>query len=134
MAGGIHGDDPADRDDWAVSQFAQGLRLHGDFRCDAMSMLCSEASDFENNEVDSAIAWAILFKTCEFLTYEIKNSGEVSRYTLIGNDDTLGANMAYYSERYTAMINYIAANLEPSRNDCLKCRPVMGMKKFSQRL
>lgn len=134
MAGGIHGTDPTDREDWAVSEYAQGLRLHGEFKCDAMQMLCSDASDFENNEVDSAIAWAILFKTAEFLTYEIKNSGEVSRYTLIGNQEVLDANMAYYSERYAAMINYIAANLEPSRNDCLKCRPVMGIGRVSQRL
>lgn len=134
MAGGIHGDSISDRDDWGVSQFAQGLRLHGEFKCDAMNMLCSDASDFENNEIDSAIAWAILYKTAEFLTYEIKNSGEVSRYTLIGNDDVFNANMQYYSNRYTAMINFIAENIEPSRNECLRCRPALGIGKTSQRL
>jgi hypothetical protein len=134
MAGGVHGDDILERDHWGVSQYAQGLRLHGEFKCDAMNMLCSDASDFENNEVDSAIAWAILYKTAEFLTYEIKNSGEVSRYILIGSDDILSTNMAYYSEHYATLINFIAQTIEPSRSECLKCRPSMGISRVSQRL
>jgi hypothetical protein len=138
MAGGISGDaitpdsdDIIGLEDWSVSQYAQGLRLHGDFKCDAMNMLCSDSSDFDNNEIDKAIAYAILYKTAEFLTYEIKNSGEVSRYTLIGNDDVLGTNMQYYSDRYAVMINFIAQNIEPSRNECLKCRSVLGIGKTS---
>lgn len=134
MAGGIHGDDINERDDWSVTDYAQGLRLHGEFKCDAVAMLCSEHSDFENNEIDRAIAYAILYKTAEFLTYEIKNSGEVSRYTLIGNDDVLGANMAYYSERYSVLINFIAENIEPSRGECLKCKSSLSVGKVSQRL
>lgn len=134
MVGGIHGTDLTTLDDWGVSQYAQGMRLHGEFKCDAMNMLCSDASDFENNEIDSAVAWAILYKTCEFLTYDIKNSGEVSRYTLIGNDSILDTNMQYYSDRYVTLINFIAENIEPSRNECLKCRPNLGISKTSQRL
>lgn len=134
MAGGIHGDNPADRDDWGVSQYAQGLRLHGAFKCDAMSMLCSEHSDFMYNEIDHFIAEAIMLKSAEFATYKIKNSGEVSRYTLIGNNETFDANMAYYSAMYTSRINFIAEFIEPSRNECLKCRPAMGIGKISQRL
>lgn len=134
MAGGIHGDDPLDREDWSVSEFAHGLRLHGEFKCDAMQMLCSDSSDFDSNEIDSAIAWAILYKAAEFLTYEIKNSQEVTRDLLIGNDDVLNTNMQYYSDRYTAMINFIAENIEPSRNDCLRCRPALGIGRTSQHI
>jgi hypothetical protein len=134
MCGGVHGTDISVRDTWGVSQEAQGLRLHGEFKCDAMNMLCSDASDFENNEIDSAIAWAILYKTAEFLTYEIKNSGEVSRYVLIGADDVLSTNMQYYSDRYAVLINFIAENIEPSRNECLKCRSSFGISRKSQRL
>lgn len=134
MAGGIHGDIPADRDKWGVTEYAQGLRLHGDFKCDAMQMLCTDASDFENNEIDSAIAWAILWKSAQFLTYEIRNSQEVSRNLLLANDDVLNANMEYYSARYTVLINFIAEHIEPSRNECLKCKSVMGFSKTSQRI
>ena len=134
MAGGIHGDVLSDRDEWGVTEYAQGLRLHGDFKCDAMQMLCTDASDFENNEIDSAIAWAILWKSAQFLTYEIRNSQEVSRNLLLANDDILNANMEYYSAKYTVLINFIAENIEPSRNECLKCRSSMGVSKSSQRL
>ena len=134
MAGGIHGSDPLERDDWGVSQDAQGLRLHGEFKCDAMAMLCSDASDFENNEIDRYIAEACLLKTAEFATYKIKNSGEVDRNLLIGSDDVLNGQMAYYSDLYTSRINFIAQNIEPSRNECIKCRPSMGMGRTSQHL
>jgi len=141
MAGGIHGnaitpdsDDILGLEDWAVTQYTEGLRLHGEFKCDAMQMLCSDSSDFENNEIDSAIAWAILYKSAEFLTYEIRNSGEVNRYVLIGNDEVLGANMQFYNDHYVALINFIANNIEPSRNECLKCRASLGVGKISQRL
>jgi hypothetical protein len=133
MAGGIHGDDPADRDDWGVSFYAQGLRLHGEFKCDATDILCSESSDFVNNEVDRAMAFAIAYKADEYLSYEISNSDEVSRYTLLGKDQLID-NMKYYSDRYTAMINFIAENIEPSRSDCLRCRPALGISKTSQKL
>lgn len=132
MAGGIRGDDLSERDEWAVSQYAQGLRLHGDFRCDPEDLFCADASNFEDNEVDRAVAWAIAFKTSEFLTYEIRNSGEVSRYTLIGNDAVLSANMSYYSERYSALLTFIGENISPDSNDCLKCRPSHGIGKYSQ--
>jgi hypothetical protein len=122
MIGGIYGSDISDRDSWGISQYAQGLRLHGDFKCDATDILCSDASDFENNEIDRAMAFAILYKTAEFLTYDIMNSGEVSRWTLLGKDDVLNDNMKYYSERYVAMINFIAENIEPERSDCLRCK------------
>lgn len=132
MAGGIHGSDLGVMENWGVTHNAEGLRLNGEFKCDAMNILCSDNSDFENNDIDQAIAWAILYKSAEFLTYEIKNSGEVSRYTLIGNDTVLGTNMQYYSERYVAMINFIAQNMDQDRNDCLKCKTSIG--KLSQRL
>ncbi|HZK61485.1 MAG TPA: hypothetical protein VFC41_05365, partial [Anaerovoracaceae bacterium] len=134
MVGGVHGDDPVDREDWSVSQYAQGLRLHGDFKCDAMNMLCSDASDFENNEIDSAIAWAILYATTQFLIYELHKSNEVSRDRLIGDDVTISTGLTYCSDHYTTLINFIAEHIEPSRNECLKCRPSMGIGKTSQRL
>jgi hypothetical protein len=134
MAGGIHGDNPVDRDDWGVSQDAQGLRLHGEFKCDAMQMLCSDASDFENNEIDSAIAWACLYAGTEFLIYELKKSTEVSRNKLIGDDIAINTGLSFCSEHYVPLINFIAEHIEPSRNECLRCKPALGMSKTSQRI
>jgi hypothetical protein len=141
MAGGIHGDsitpdsdDITGLNDWAVSQYAEGLRLHGEFRCNAMNMLCSDASDFENNEIDRGIAWACLYASTEWLIYEMKKSQEVDRAKLIGDDVTIGTGLEYCSTHYTKLINYIASNIEPSRNECLKCRSVMGIGKTSHHI
>lgn len=61
------------------------------------------------------------------------DSEEVNRYTLLGIDG-LAANMAYYEERYKVMIEFIAANIELDRNECLKCKSPMGYKRHAQML
>lgn len=134
MAAGVHGDDPANRLNWSRSEYAQGMRLHGDFKCNAMQMLCSDSSDFENNEIDKAVAWSVLYATTEFLIYEFQKSTEVSRNKLLGDETTIATGLQYCSDHYTALVNFIAEHIEPSRNDCLRCRPVLGMSKTSQRI
>ena len=135
MAGGVHGavTDIADRNDWGTSRDAQGLILHGDFGCDTLGILCSDHSDWSGNEIDSAIAWAIDYKSGSFLSAYIMDTEEVNRYSLLGIDG-LTANMIYYEERYKVMIEFIAANIEEDRNECLKCRPPFGYKRQSQML
>jgi hypothetical protein len=131
MVAGVHGSDLTIRDDWPTSREARGLILHGDYGCDTLGILCSDHSDWSNNQVDSAIAWAILFKAGSFLSSYIMDSEEVSRYTLLGIDG-LTANMVYYEERYKVMIEFIAANIEEDRNECLKCRNPNGYKRQAQ--
>jgi hypothetical protein len=133
MAGGIHGTDINDRDDWPTSREAHGLILHGDFGCDTLATLCSEHSDFENNEVDLAIAHAIWYKSGSFLTGSIMDSEEINRYTLLGTEG-LTANLQLYEERYKVMIDFIADNIEEDRNECLKCKPPMGYARKAQML
>jgi hypothetical protein len=133
MAGGVHGDDLTIRDDWSTSREAEGMILHGDFGCDTLGILCSDHSDWENNQVDLAIAHAINFKAGSFLAGYIMDSEEVNRYTLLGIDG-LTANMAYYEERYNVMLDFIAANIELDRNECMKCRPPMGYRRNAQML
>lgn len=133
MAGGIHGSDITLREDWPTSREAQGLILHGDYGCDTLGILCSEHSDWSGNEVDSAIAWAILFKAGSFLSGYIMDSEEVNRYTLLGVD-ALTSNMVYYEERYKVMIDFIASNIELNRNECLKCRSPHGYARQAQML
>lgn len=133
MVGGVHGSDLTIRDDWGTSRDAEGLILHGDFGCDTMGILCGDESDFASNEIDSAIAWAILYKTGSFLSSYIMDSQEVNRYTLLGVDG-LGANIAYYEDRYKMMLEYIAENIEDDRNECLKCRSPHGYARKAQML
>lgn len=133
MAAGVHGSDLTIRDDWGTSREARGMILHGDFGCNTLGILCSDHSDWSGNMVDQAIAWALCFKAGSFLSGYIMDSEEVNRYTLLGIDG-LTANMAYYEERYKAMIEFIAANVEEDRNECLKCRNPRGYIRQTQML
>jgi hypothetical protein len=130
MIGGVAGDDLDERDDWGCSQVANGLVLHGNFTCSMLNALCNEDSDFVNNEIDVAMAWAILYKAGEFLTNYIMDTGEVSRYTLLGTE-ALNTNRIYYNARYATMIDFIARSWDDDRDDCLRCKPPMGIGKRS---
>lgn len=133
MVGGVHGSDLTIRDDWGTSREARGLILHGDFGCDTLGMLCSDRSDWSGNMIDSAIAWALLYKAGSFLSTYIMDSQEVNRYTLMGLEG-LAANIAYYEEKYKEFIAFIAETIELDRNECLKCRSPHGYVRKSQLL
>lgn len=133
MFAGVYGDDLTIRDDWSTSREARGLSLHGDFGCDTLGILCTDHSDWSGNEIDSAIAWSIVYKAGSFLMTYIMDSEEINRYTLLGIDQ-LGANIAYYEERYKVMLEFIAENIEEDRNECLKCRSPHGYKRQAQML
>lgn len=133
MVAGVYGSDLTIRDDWATSREARGMMLHGDFGCDTLGILCSDHSDWASDQVDSAIAWAILYKAGSFLSTYVMDSEEVNRFTLLGVDQ-LGANIAYYEERYKVMLEFIADNIEEDRNECLKCRSPKGYARQSQML
>jgi hypothetical protein len=133
MVAGVHGSDLTIRDDWGTSREARGLILHGDFGCDTLGILCSDHSDWTGNMVDSAIAWAIVYKAGSFLSSYIMDSEEVNRYTLLGIDG-LSANIVFYETKYKEMIEFIADNIEEDRNECLKCRSPHGYKRMAQML
>lgn len=131
MVGGTHGSDLTIRDDWGTTREARGIILHGDFNCDSLGILCSDHSNWTENVVDQAIASAIVYKAGSFLSTYIMDSEEVNRFTLLGIDQ-LGANIAFYEQSYVKMIEFIGANIEDDRNECLKCRSPHGYKRQSQ--
>lgn len=133
MIGGVKGTDLSVRNDWDICKDGMGIILHGNFVCNAMDAFCTDDSDFINDSVDTAIAWAVIYKTGELLTNYIMDTESVSRYTLLGTG-ALNENRMYYNARYAIMMDYIAQNWDDDRDDCLKCRPPMGMVKRSQRL
>jgi len=130
MIGGVMGDDLGIRDDWTITKNCNGMILHGNFSCSMYDVLCTDESDFVNNPIDASIAWAVLYRTGEFLTNYIMDSAEVSRYTLLGVE-ALNENRVYYNQRYAIMVDYIAKNIEDERTGCYRCRPAMGMGKRS---
>ncbi len=133
MIAGVQGDDLNERDDWTTVKNANGMILHGNFNCNFFDAFCSEESDYENNDVDKAIAWAILYRTAMFMVNYIINTGEISRYTLLGNE-ALNESLVQFADRYANIIEYIAQNISIDRNDCLCCKSPMGMGKMKQML
>jgi hypothetical protein len=133
MAAGVHGSDLTERDDWPTSRDARGIALHGDFGCDTLASLCDDHADWDDDPIDSAIAWAILYKAGSFLSTYIMDSEEINRYTLLGIDQ-LGANIAFYEAKFKEMIEFIGENFEGERNECLKCRDPHGYKRMTQML
>jgi len=130
MVAGVCGDVLADRADWGTQVQARGLMLHGDFNCDIIGSLCDEYSDYTSNEIGMAIANAIWYKAGEYLSIYVMDSEEVSRRTLLGTEQW-NANREFYSERYKAMIDFIAENWEPDQ-ECLKCKDPYGFALDSQ--
>ena len=128
MVGGVSGDVLSDRENWPCNSVANGLSLHGNFSCSVT--ICNEDSDFINNEIDVAMAYAVLYKTGEFLTNYIMDTGEVSRYTLLGTE-ALNENRIYYNKRYAVMIDFIARSIDDDRDDCMRCKSPMGLGKRS---
>ena len=132
MIGGVCGDALVNRDDWNTSREGAGMILHGDFTCDIFGTLCSEHSDW-TTEIGFAIANAIWYKTGEYLATYIMDTEEVTRKTLLGVEQW-NANRAFYNARYVTMINFIAENFEAEENECLRCRPPLGITKRVQML
>lgn len=133
MIGGIFGDDLSERDDWNTSRDAHGMILNGEFTCNVLDSLCDEDADWINNEVNFAIAHALWYKTGEYVATFIMDTEEVSRKTLLGIEQW-NNNRVFYNSKYVTMINFIAENFEEERNECLKCRPPMGISKYAQML
>ncbi len=133
MVGGITGNDLSIIDEWSTGQNMNGLILVGSYKCDPLIYLCNENTDYETNQVDQAIAYAVLYKTGEFIMDEFLDTQEISRYTALGLEG-INNNREYYNLRYTAMIDFIKINLDIEQFGCLTCKPTYPLTKGFQKL
>ncbi len=133
MIGGISGNDIEDRETWGVSSYMNGLVLIGDFTCDKFIYLCNEDSDFETNEVDIGIAFALQYKWGEFVMNSFIDTNEVSKFSTLGLE-AINNNRIYYNNKYVEMINFVAENIDVGKYGCLQCKPVHGAKMSRQLL
>jgi hypothetical protein len=133
MVGGISGDNIDDRENWSTTQVMNGLILIGQYQCSSSIYLCNDESDYDNNEFDIAIAYAIQYKTGEYLMDEFLNTNEISRYTMLGQE-AINNNRQDYNARYAVLIDYIKNNIDINRFGCLKCKPNHGFSKGFQKL
>jgi hypothetical protein len=121
MAAGITGTDINSRETWTRKNQFYSMAIHASFYCNIDSLICSEFSDFEGNETDRAIAHALQYKSGELFLNSIMDSGEINRFTLLGNE-AMNFNRETYANRYKVMIEYAAANLDLNRTDCYSCK------------
>lgn len=133
MVGGITGNDLNIIDEWSTGQNMNGLILVGSYKCGPMIYLCNENTDYEGNVVDQAIAYAVLYKTGEFVMDEFLDTQEISRYTALGLE-SINNNREYYNLRYAAMIDFIKSNLDIEQFGCLTCNPTYPLTKGFQKL
>lgn len=133
MVGGTQGDTISDRENWYTSKVMNGIVLIGQYQCNPIVYFCNEDQDFENNDYDIAVAYAILYKTGEFLMDEFLDTREITRYTALGLE-VINNNREYYNSRYIEMINFLSSNIDINRFGCLKCKPSMGYIKGFQKL
>lgn len=133
MVGGITGNDLTTLEDWPTTQAMNGLILVGQYKCDPTIYLCNDSIDYESDQFGIAVAYAVLYKTGEYVMDEFLNTSEVSRYTLMGQEAMVN-NREFYNARYTAMIDFIKANIDINQFGCLTCKPAMGMSKGFQKL
>jgi hypothetical protein len=133
MVGGIQGDDLTDFDTWTLSGYMNGIVLIGEFTCDNFLYLCNDNSDWENNDVDKAIAYALQYKWGEFVMNMFLDTTEVTRLTTLGVE-AINNNRTYYNNRYAVMIQYIVDNIDIGRFGCLSCKPAHGFALKSQML
>jgi hypothetical protein len=130
MAAGISGADVNEREDWTKCSDNYGMAIMASFSCNMDELLCSDFSDFVNNENDRAFAFAWLYKTGEYFLNAIIDTGEVNRFTLLGSD-ALDFNRQEYNNRYKQMVLWYSNNMDLSRNDCFSCK---GRSRTTNRL
>lgn len=119
MGIGVHGDDVYNLN--KVSGKSLGVKIDVEFNCSNYDLLCNESSDFINNDIDRAIAFALLYKTGEFFLNEIVSGGEVNRFVLL-SFEAIENLTSYYIERFNVMVEYIATNINIENNGCLACK------------
>jgi len=129
MIGRIQGNDTSTfmqlNEGWTLSSYMNGLVLIGEFTCDNSLYLCNSKSDWENDLVDKAIAYSILFKWAEFTMDYFLSTSEVSRYTMLGIE-AINFLRGKYNLKYAEMINFIIENIDISKFGCLRCKPAQG--------
>lgn len=110
------------------STYMMGLTIGMTIACNFLEYLCSDDFDFVNDPVAASLALALRYKAGELFIYDIVNSGDVNRYTMIDSEQ-LQANAAFYATRYKEMVEYVSANIDLTKSDCWICKEFFGFQK-----
>jgi hypothetical protein len=108
------------RASWSTSQYLQGLLLDVDFKCKVQDLICTDAIDFDSNEVAATMAAAVQYKAAAFVIDNILASGNINRYTMTDKERLIGKKNTYQKE-YADRVEWVAQKINVEANDCLVC-------------
>lgn len=120
MIRGVQGNDLTDRENWATSQYMNGLLFDVTFKCRVKDLICTEQMDYENNVLAMAMAYAVRLKAGTILLDKILASGAINRYTMMDRERIMGKKNTYMKE-YKNYIEWLAEQINYKANDCLIC-------------
>lgn len=120
---GTVGDDINNPDTFTATTSANGLSLDMLIKCRTADIICSDENplDFADDGYAMNVAYAIRFRTGARLYEELLSTGKINRFTLL-NREYIEAKKNEWNSEYMNWINYLCANTEMSRNECLICR------------
>ncbi len=120
---GVVGDVVAERENWFINDFANGLFLDIQFNCNTSELICGGTNaplDFENDDVAMCEAYAIRYAAGRSLVDNILGSGRINIYTMLPSK-TLWNLRNHFQERYEHNVAYICQEVDITSNGCLMC-------------
>lgn len=116
--GGFTSDNVAE--DWLRSNRTMyGLSFKGYVTCSYLQWIC-ELTELAGAEMLSLIGRAIQHKATVKILSQLTRGGEINKYTLLNQEDTLGR-IQWASDNYNELLTYIASNMPDGASGCYGC-------------
>lgn len=128
MVGGYSGGDDFMNATTTAPNRLYGLTLDVSFKCNTSEVLCKDYLDFDTNPLANAMAYAVLYKSCELAHHQFLNSTNINR-ELLTNTDQDTETMKMYATKYSEILVYIVQNINHKVNDCFDCRSFIDIAK-----
>lgn len=110
------------------SNYMNGLNIEADMNCDFGLGLCDDDLNFESDPLAIATAYAILYKSAEYLADHIFSNKDLSYAKLVGREN-LATEQASWILKYKEHIEYIGMNTDVTKTDCLTCKDNLQINK-----
>ena len=139
MANGTYGNTIADREDWAHNNETQGLLLDIEFKCNALTAICSGTPDYDQDPLQMTYAYGARFAAGLELVEYITGSTRVNREA-ITNGDELELLRVNYTKEMNTRAEWLGEQLseEPddgnphsgvnTYSDCFTCKDPHGIQ------
>lgn len=108
--------------------YMNGLNIEADINCDFGTVFCRDEMNYESDPLAISTAYAVQYKTAEYLADWIFLGTNMSRAKLV-NRESLATEQAGWIAKYKELIEYIALNTDINKTDCLSCKDNIQINK-----